>query len=39
MVNKSAQQQNPDILDEQTKILKIKILDEILLNNKLQKNK
>ena len=26
MVNKSAQQQNPDILDEQTKILKIKVL-------------
>ena len=33
MVNKSAQQQNPDILDEQTSF------NEIVLNNKLQKNK
>ena len=35
-MNKSAQQENPNLLDEQTKILKIKFVDGIVLVNKLQ---
>ena len=37
IMNKSTQQEKPDLLDNQTKILKVKILDGIVLVNKLQR--
>lgn len=35
-MTKSAQQENPDLLEKRTKILKVKILDGMVTVNKLQ---